>query len=340
MPEARALAARLLNAVSREDRDALAARPFAALEALGFGLRFRREREITGSCSVAASIDCGPPPVITIVMAASTGRQYFSALHEFGHWIVKTDADVHDVFFGLHDGGAHLEEDICDAIAGELLMPPEHVSEYIGSCGPTAQSVIALIRSTPNASREACCVRAAERISGPGHVMLLRAGVALFTASHITPYRVRRGAAQADGHVTSRAARFGVARGEASVKYAGGSRSDTFFVDAALDEEESLVVAVFMENKPPWAKGLVLPPPDRNADAEMDAYCIPCEVDFAAIGGRCPTCEGNFHRGLGGCGRCACRPDNASCLCEECYLRRPLADFSQDPKICDVCLDS
>lgn len=339
MPDARALALGLLDGLLAEVRAALAEDPFTALKALGFEMRLRAEPEITGTCSVAASLDHGPPPRITVVMAASRGRQHFSALHEFGHSKIKADASIHDVFFGQRDLGEHLEEDVCDAVAGELLMPSHDVEAHISPEGPTAAAVIDLIASTPNASREACCVRAAERIIGPGHVMLVRGGTALFTASHSTPYRVRRGTPQGAGHLTERAATGGAVRGEAAVTYASGARSDTFFVDAAYDDEEGLIVAVFMENRPPWKRGLVLRNRDRTEHATVDAYCIHCEVDFVAIGAPHRACDGYFHNGDDGCGRCACAPAGEDLpLCGECFLRRPKSDFSQSPKICDICL--
>lgn len=338
MPDARTLALGLLDGMPAEVRAALAEDPFTALESLGFELRLRAEPEITGTCSVAASLDHGPPPRITVVMAASQGRQHFSALHEFGHSRIKADTSIHDVFFDQSDLGEHLEEDVCDALAGELLMPGSHVDAHISPDGPTAASVIDLVASTPNASREACCVRAAERVIGPGHVMVIRGGTALFTASHSTPYRVRRGTPQGAGHLAGRAATAGTARGEASVTYASNAKSDMFFVDAAYDVEEDLIVAVFMENRPPWERGLALPNRDRTGDATVDAYCIHCEVDFVAIGAPHRACDGYFHNGDDGCGRCACVPAAQDALCQECFLRRPSSNFSENPKICDICL--
>lgn len=177
------------------------------------------EPEITGDCSVAGAYDAGPPPNIKVVRAATAGRQHFTALHEFGHVRIRLDSAIHDAFFDQPDGGKRLEEDVCDAIAGGLLIPDGRVAEYIDTAGPTARAVVELIESSPNCSRQACCVRAVERIRGRGHVMLARDGVAEFTASRGTPYRVRRATPQGADHITGRAERSGAARGEASVIY-------------------------------------------------------------------------------------------------------------------------
>lgn len=72
---------------------------------------------------------------------------------------VELDTVIHDVFFDQLDGGVRLEEDVCDAIAGQLLIPDERVANFIGPAGPTARAVVDLIEASPNSSREACCVR-------------------------------------------------------------------------------------------------------------------------------------------------------------------------------------
>lgn len=338
MPDVAALAARFVSALPGDQRAALAQDPFAALQSLGFEIRMRPNREISGQCSVAASLDHGPPPRITVIDVPSVGRQHFSALHEYGHWAIANDGAIQDVFFEQRDGGVGLEEHLCDAIAAGLLLPASSVDSIIGPAGPTASDVWELIHSFPNASVEACCVRAAERINGPGHVMVVRDGVAQFTASHSTLYRVRRGAPQAADHISVRAARLGRAAGQDSVTYASGTRSVVFFADAVADEAGGLVIAVFMENRPPWVKGLALPAADPTADAEVEAYCVHCEVDFVALGAPCPKCEGHFHRGPNACGRCACKAATQHRLCPNCFIQRTPAEYTPGEEFCNYCL--
>jgi hypothetical protein len=337
MADARAHAGRIVSALAPDEREHLAGDPVGALEALGFEVRLLPEPEITGDCSVAGSHDPGPPPVIKVVRAASVGRQHFTALHEFGHARIKLDTIIHDVFFDQPDGGRRFEEDVCDSIAGQLLIPDERVSQHIGAKGPTARSVIELIEASPNSSREACCVRAAERIVGTGHVMLARDGCAQFTASHGTPFRVRRGTPQGDEHITAKAAARGRARGEATVVYASGSPSNIFFAEAAL-APDGYVVAMFVDAAPAWASGFVLPRRDAWEAAETEGYCIHCEVDFTTLAGPCLDCGDYVHAGPGGCGRCSCGPKVHDALCDRCFLRRPLSEFTQSTTSCDICL--
>lgn len=337
MADASVHTARILASLDAADRDSLAADPLRALEALGFTVLLLAEPEITGDCSVAGSFDVGPQPVIKVVQATSIGRRHFTALHEFGHVCVKLDTVIHDVFFDQLDRGVRLEEDLCDAIAGQLLIPYERVANFIGPAGPTARAVVDLIEASPNSSREACCVRAAERIAGQGHVMLVREGVAQFTASRGTLYRVRRGTPQGGDHITAKAARRGRAREEASVIYASGQPSDLFNADAVL-ADDGYVVAVFVAGRAPWMSGLVLPRTDPWAAAESEAYCTHCEEDFTTLAKPCPKCNDFVHPAPAGCGRCSCEPTVRNAVCDECFLRRPLSDFTRSARTCDICL--
>lgn len=331
---ARSHARRLVAAIPADQRQALSEDPLVALEALGFALRLRAELEITGACSVAGSFQPGPPPTITVVETRSRGRRYFTALHEYGHRLIAADHDIHDVFLAEDDDGARLEEDVCDAVAAELLLPDTMVDAHIGPAGPSAQSVIDLFHAS-HASREACCVRAAQRIAGPGHVMLAVDGVAQFTATTGSPFRVRRATPQGPDHLVSKAARLGSSRGEASLRYASGATSDRFFADATADDD-GYVFAVLMEGRPPWLTGLTLLTGDRVEATHT--VCGHCDVGFETLAAPCSTC-GDYRHTPDGCGRCSCGPVTEEQLCRRCFLRRPPAEFTQGQDVCDICLE-
>lgn len=337
---ATAHARRLVAGLKSGDTELLRAETFAALEELGYTIRLRPEPEITGDCSVAGSFNPGPPPTINVVEAASIGRQYFTALHEYGHRLIDADTDIHDVLFDEPDGGVRLTEDICDAVAAELLLPDEFVDRYIGPRGPTARAVLQLMENS-EASREACCVRAAQRLPGPGHVMVARHGVALFTASRGTPFRVARNSPQGDDHITALAAhRTGSVRAEAPVRYASGAISDRFFAEAHLGKG-GFVVAVFVDGPAPWLHGPTLYAGDRSE--AIEAYCPHCDEDFTTTAAPCPGCRDYRHRyrpdGSEGCGRCSCEPKAADGrLCPGCFTHRTEGEFSTpDSEFCDVC---
>lgn len=333
-------ARRLVAGVDVDDRVLLRANTFDGLVRLGYTVRLRREPDIDGDCSVAGSFNIGPPPTINVVEAASTGRQYFTALHEYGHRLVEADTELQDHFFDEPDFGRRLTEDVCDAVAAELLLPPDVVDRHVGAGGPTARTVAELIEHS-NASREACCVRAAQRLQGPGHVMVARDGIALFTASYATPYRVSRGSPQGDDHLTTRAeGRGGPVREEASVRYASGAASERFFAEA-LEIDGRFVVAVFVDGPAPWLSGPTIYNDGRgNAD---EAHCGRCDEDFTTTAAPCRTCGDYRHLyrsdGGDGCGRCSCEPTQSRTrYCGGCFLHRPEAEFTTPgSELCDEC---
>lgn len=345
---ARDHARRLVAQFDESTRRDLAEAPLVALEMLDYVVQLRPESGIAGDCTVSGSYQPGPPPTITIVESRSQGRQYFTGLHELGHRLVADDDPLQDAFAEQPDKDKKLEEDVCDAVAGELLLPDDIVDRYIGPRGPTANAVISLFHDQ-KASREACCVRAAQRIAAAGHVMVLKDGVARFTATANTLYRVRRGTPQLDGdHPAAWAA--GV-RGEGRVRYASGGLSSPFFVDAVADGE--YVFAVFVESAPPWSEGLSMAAGVSvnewgrlEVDDTVEASCPHCDVDFQAMGAPCPDCKAYFHRGATGCELCSCGTSasaKASAikdrLCDGgCFLRRPLSEFTGDNTTCNECL--
>lgn len=336
MPDPQQHARRLVATLVGDVRTGLADDPFETLRELGYQIRFRPDQGGDG-CSVAGSYSPGPPPTITVVEATSTGREHFTALHEFGHALIADDAaddSIHNTFATLQDGGESFEESVCDAVAGMLLIPDERVKALLGTSEPSARHVADLIDRIPTASREACCVRAAQQLRSPGYVMLAREDVAVFTAVHGTPYRVRRNTGQGADHPIAKAAG-GSFRGDASVTFGSGASSPVMAVDAAAIDDR-YVVAVFVDGRPPWHEGVYLPPTDRFANAVSEAYCDRCEQDFTTVAGPCPDCDGYVHPERdGGCGRCTCEGPGRPQLCTECFLRQPPAMFTHSQSVCD-----
>ena len=179
---ARRQAIRLVSSISHDEKSHFHTDPVAALTRSGFAVREVAPSTASGGCSVAGSYSEGPPPTITVVADASMGRRRFTALHEYGHALVMQDDETQDLLFAEPDHGQRMEEEICDAVAAELLLPGALVEAHISHLGPTARSVAELFHGA-KASREAVCVRAAQQIRGVGHVMLAVDGVARFTSS-------------------------------------------------------------------------------------------------------------------------------------------------------------
>ena len=255
-----------------------------------------------------------------------------AALHEYGHHLIRLDASVHDLFATQDDYGAALEEDICDAIAAELLLPDELVDRFIDNRGPTAGAVLALFK-TSHASREAACVRAAQRLLGEGYVMLGEGDVARFTVAVETPYRVARGVAQGPDSVIAQAARTGSARREARVRFRSGNEGTTLFADAVSDE--GYTFAVFTDI-PAWQE-LTARDPD-SLFPEHEGSCRVCDWDFTTPKALCRRCNEPF---CPRCGSCWCGADRSvkERRCDHCTLLLPLSCFEADSTLCRDCTE-
>lgn len=327
---ARVQAVRLLAQFEAASLDAFATDTRAELERRGFVVRDAAPSGWGAGCSVAGSFQAGPPPVITVAADRSQGRRRFTALHEFGHSLIEADDEIHDLLFQEPDQGERLVEDVCDAIAAELLLPEALVDDYLDPRGPTGRAVLNLFRGS-NASREATCVRAAQRIRGEGHVMLARDGVAVFTSSRSTPFRVRRESVQGDDHITSAAGSRGQASGSSSVVYHSGAPSDRYHADAVADED-GYVFAVFVADRPAWEQDFTLIVSSDTDPVEVE--CPTCEEQFTTLASPCGRCGDYVHER--GCGRCSCAA-SAERLCGTCFNRKAAHLFSS--ATADNCID-
>ena len=322
---------RLVGQVGEGLAEALAHSTTAALESLGIEVVVRTPRDSGGRCSVDASYSEGPPPRITIARSASKARMRFSALHEFCHHLVRHDLEVHDDFALQPDAGTSMEESMADALAAELLLPISLVDSHIDRTGPTAASIVSLYRAG-QASREATCVRASQRLLGSGYVMLAEEDVARFTAGVGHPYRVARGTHQGEDSIVAKAAARGHAREESRVVFASGNVGELLFADAV--EDDGYVFCVFTD-RPGWEKLTWRNKNDLFTGRE--GSCPNCDFDFEFGKGRCPNCrEPNCPR----CGGCWCGVDQGprrQKACTACHLLWGPDRFRPGSEVCLDC---
>lgn len=218
----------------------------------GISVSYVDESSIAGNCSVSGAYFFQDRRIL-VSRSTSRRRRYFTALHELAHDLQEHSDEFIELLEGEPDAGVALEDDICDSFAAGFLIPDELVDDAVGPKGPTAESVIELFERS-RASREACCVRAAQKIRGDGYVMLCGLDlVAQFTAA-TTPYRVRRNTSQRESEVIEAAGRWGRAKRESRVCFASGAKSQRFFGHAMKDGD--YIYAVFVSYQPAWEKGL------------------------------------------------------------------------------------
>lgn len=152
--------------------EALRADPLAELHRwTDIQLSLEAEADDGGRCSVAGSYQSeSNPPALVVGAARSIRRRGFTGLHELGHHLQQTDAALGQHLFEWEDSEA-FEEAACDAFAARILVPDDRIPEDVRRRGPSADDVVTMFR-TSRASREACCVRAAQYLADGGAVVL------------------------------------------------------------------------------------------------------------------------------------------------------------------------
>jgi IrrE N-terminal-like domain len=288
---------------------------------------------LPADCSVAAYYDAkSRPPRLLIAQDLTAGRRRFSTLHEYAHHLRNHVEAVIDAFWAMPDGGASIEEDLADAFAAAVLLPEDLVTAALSE-GVSAAAVIRLWHAS-SASREACCVSAADCLHSPGYVMLLdRDGISRFAARHGDMFPIRRGSQQTASMLTA-ALRGGHARGIGRPHYASGTAAGEMHMDAVADG--SYIFAVWVTDSPPWG-GLSIPL--RSAPTGLEGYCDACDSEFTSWSAACGEC-GDLQ-----CPRCGCCPCGSSAalpsgraktrLCDRCFLMLPISMFKSDSTTCD-----
>ena len=321
-------AERLARTLDNEIRELIWEDPEEVVsELLGIRVVRRPPSTTRSGCSVDASYD-HKAQTIVVADSASVGRRHFSVLHELGHRLVLTDPqlELRDLLWD-HPDAEEWEESICDAIAAELLLPAAVVDEHIGPQGPTADDVVRLFQTT-RASREACAVRASQRLPSPGYVVVADLdGTVRFAARAMTPYPLARGAQQESGHPLAAAGRNGASRrSDVRLRHPSDAETDTHHADCT--REGDYVFGVFTTGSPPWpVVGLTrLSPTFREAP---EFFCERCQEAYTSWETPCSVCK---ERPCPDCGWCSCRSPDPDVLvrCLGCGLSWPPGHMEEE----------
>ena len=289
------------------------------------------DADVGEDCSVAGSYNCDvSPPVLYIASSASPGRSQFTGLHEMGHHIQRNSYDLGAAFVMSADP-VGLEEGACNQFAASTLLPEQVVGRHIEERGPSASDVADLFVGS-QASRAACCVRAAERLHSPGAVVLLdydgKVSFAQATGGFIPP---ARGSDQSATPLVSAALRSaGRARTDTFVSYRTGGRSETVYGDCA--DAGGWLVAVLAADRVPWQKFSVQRPGTSRSGSPRWWTCETCGDEFA-VSDLCAACS------LPKCpsvGHCACSLAHER-RCTSCFMMRHSAQFEGDGTVCREC---
>ncbi|MEU9048631.1 ImmA/IrrE family metallo-endopeptidase [Kitasatospora sp. NPDC048343] len=287
-----------------------------------------------GRCSVAGSyMDQTDPPTLVVGASRSYRRRGFTALHELGHHLQQTDPGLGQALFAWQDSEV-FEDAACDAFAARVLIPDSEIPANVRLRGPSATDVVEMFHHS-QASREACCVRAAEYLAGGAVVLLDGDGTTIFSVSRslIPP---ARGTDQSGNPLIERALRTGTTaqHDKTYVEYRSGKQSELLYGQAAWCDEDYLV-AVFVPDNAPWHR-YSAPRPGTGASWYGTSWvCETCGEAFEVSTAPCEHCGvatcPDWHCGcvsarMGrdrACGRCflvlaPSRFDGTSATCRDC----------------------
>jgi len=295
-------------------------------------LRYVPAVETDSRCSVAGAYVWDDPPVLAVARSTSAGRRGFTALHELGHHLQQTDVDLAQHLAEAGNRGRLLEDAVCDAFAAAVLLPDALVDEHVPPAGPSVYDIGAL-NAASSASRAAVCVRAAQRLRSPGHVLLLDYdGSVQFAAAQGLP-PVAKGSNQSSVPVIQDALGFRTAKGRTRLLYRDSIRGEELFVQAGgLD---GYVVAVLTTDRPPWEDTFVLPSRE-TAPVAATWVCTNagCGEEFESFGTSCPRCRVPK---CPECSTCECPPVVAQRQCTTCFQVQSTRAFESDSTVCESC---
>ncbi|MBJ7000163.1 ImmA/IrrE family metallo-endopeptidase [Streptomyces sp. CRPSP2-6A1] len=316
--------------------EALRADPLAELHRwTDIRVSLEPEADRDGRCSVAGSYRSdSDPPTLVVGASRSIRRRGFTGLHELGHHLQQTDAALGQRLFDWDDSEA-FEEAACDAFAARILVPEGRISEEVRRRGPSADDVVTMFR-TSQASREACCVRAAQYLAGGGAVVLLDVtGQVLFAASRgmIPP---ARGSDQSGTPLVSAAlgTRATVQRDKTYVVYRSGGRSDLLYGQAAWCDEDYLIT-VLAEDSVAW-RAFTAPRPNIQSSWFGSWWdCETCGDSFKITERACEEC-GEARCAQGHCG-CTTARSGSERVCEHCFMNLAPSRFEGTSTTCRDC---
>jgi hypothetical protein len=253
-------------------------------------LRMVPESDTGGGCNVAGGYRGNEtPPALLVTTSLSRRRRAFTALHEFGHHLQRTNLDLGEVLLD-HPEDEDLEEAACQVFASRVLLPDALVAPVTPTRGPDA-TTIADFYASSNASRAACCVRAAELLPGGGAVVLYREnGTVDMTASTGLIPPARRSDQSATPLLARALSRPGctVEHDDNVIAYSTGT-SDLLYGQATW--VDGYIVAVLMPDNASW-KPLALPRPGTGTYTGPSkwATCEHCLTPFTVTDDVCPRC--------------------------------------------------
>ncbi|PWK84590.1 uncharacterized protein DUF955 [Lentzea atacamensis] len=165
-------ATRIVGSLSPEIRQAIGQNPLTGVRLLDLTAspveELEHRRGEGGWCDGVSFLEEG---VILYCPSPYSRRQNFTIVHEIAHWLVDSDDDALD-WVADHEDSQRVIEQLCDHIAGKLLIADEIVSAVLDGQPVHAAHLRALYDATA-ASEPACAIALARRLPGVGAIVII-----------------------------------------------------------------------------------------------------------------------------------------------------------------------
>ncbi len=271
------------------------------------------------------------PPIIEVSQSRSRARDAFTALHEYGHHLQKTDVTwALDVLGVLPEFTRHrLEETIANVFASQVLIPSSVVSEL--TAGAVTAKLLTELHARTAASRHAIIRRAAGLTPDPTLLVVTdhRGDVVASVSNDSNLYTPPTGSHQPDLARLAATAAAGTAvhgRTEAGLQYSTGKARSDLNIELIPDKDGfhffSVITPTYRFGSQQWDEESV---ECSNEACGTVFIATPMNRHDACGGHRCPRC-----------GACACEHRGLP-VCPYCTLELSAADVAAGRSEHDAC---
>lgn len=325
--------------VPPEARADLASRPKQAVN-VAFGLRVQpadhlgSQHGAGGVCDGMSYLEDG---VLLYAPTSNSRRENFTILHELGHWLVDQQEEALS-WLADQDEPERLLETVCDHVAQELLVHVSDIDRVVGG-GPLRARHVVDLYAISEASRPACAIGLASRLTGLGAVVIIDQFSRTVQYSSVQPDPIKGwptvvpwpGHVLTEGHPLARLKPGNSTTARMEWETPWGKR-EHFYVDAIADEQR--VYAVFSASDL-WKSVAFHPHIDREFDQRPTLAGSCCGRDFEIRGYPCATCSQPY---CPTCKFCKCDQEAArEQPCSKCFTMR-LSNLLTDG-LCTDCRD-
>jgi Zn-dependent peptidase ImmA (M78 family) len=293
-----------------------------------FGITIRYRTKVLSDCDIDGSYN-HDEQIVTVDAAAIAPRRRFTILHELAHALARLDEQLADWLILFDSSGRLEEERVANAFAGLVLLPDALVDRHIPTEGPCAYDMRQLAEAS-EASREAACVRASQRLRASGLVVLSHGSTVQLAITRGLPFGLKRGSDMGpDSFFATASTRATARRSGVRLRFPGTDNLSSTLEADAVSDDHGYTFSVLMPNGAPWVP--LTSTTDGPLGHEID--CDLCDRTRVSFTAECRTCGDRRCPDHG----CACdrsQPQRER-RCEDCNITLPAA-AAPDVVYCDL----